>query len=628
MIVPMKKISIFVKTADKTNALMTLRELGVLHINEKSGKSEKLDSLITQKDELVKIIDRVELTFNSAVKNVTHRVEEKIRYNEVMQKRVVVLSIIDEEESIKMQNINLQMEIDRISEWGDFNPKIIQKLQSDYGLSIKLYSLAKKSLSKIDEKTQYLILKDQGKQVKIAVIGGILPENDEFISFGLPEYGIIDCQRVIDENLARKEEITATFYDEIRYLSAYKEVLKLINEEIIFETVKHSMDSNGTVSWITGFIPEESSDAVRSRAKSDNWGLLIDDVTEEDPVPTKLKNNKFVRIIQPVFDILGTVPGYREYDVSMFFLLFFAIFFAMIVGDAGYGLIFLGGAIGLHVGIKKLTEPVKLLYVLSSVTIIWGTLTGTWFGSSSLLETIPLLKGLVIPQISTFTELFEGVSVKDSQNSVIFISFLLGICQLSLACIINFFRQFPERKAFAQLGWLLMIVGLYFLVLTLVLSYAFPSWGMYLIVIGFITFVLFYEQKEGQSFAKGLLKGLGGLFNTFLDAISGFSNIISYIRLFAVGMASVAISSSFNSMAEPMFGGWTIPAAIIILLLGHGLNLVMGLLSVVVHGVRLNMLEFSGQLGMEWTGIKYEPFKENLEASIREYSQNSNNIKE
>jgi V/A-type H+-transporting ATPase subunit I len=121
--------------------------------------------------------------------------------------------------------------------------------------------------------------------------------------------------------------------------------------------------------------------------------------------------------------------------------------------------------------------------------------------------------------------------------------------------------------------------------------------------------ILFGEQDSEITFIKGVLKGVGGAFTTFLDAISGFSNIISYIRLFAVGMSSFYIASSFNNLASPMLKGWTIPFGLIIIAIGHGLNLVMALLSVVVHGIRLNMLEFSGQLGMEWTGIEYNPFR-------------------
>ena len=123
-----------------------------------------------------------------------------------------------------------------------------------------------------------------------------------------------------------------------------------------------------------------------------------------------------------------------------------------------------------------------------------------------------------------------------------------------------------------------------------------------------VVVVLFGGMSPDKSFGQGLKAGLGDAFTVFLNTISAFGNIMSYIRLFAVGMASLAIAQSFNNMAFG-FKGPLVVAAVLILLIGHGLNIVMGLLSVVVHGVRLNLLEFSGQLGMEWAGIAYDPFK-------------------
>ena len=128
------------------------------------------------------------------------------------------------------------------------------------------------------------------------------------------------------------------------------------------------------------------------------------------------------------------------------------------------------------------------------------------------------------------------------------------------------------------------------------------------VIAGFLLVVCFGGMAPDKTFGQGLKAGLGNAFTVFLNTISAFGNIMSYIRLFAVGMASLAIAQSFNNMAFG-FKGPLVIAAILILLIGHGLNIVMGLLSVVVHGVRLNLLEFSGQLGMEWAGIAYDPFK-------------------
>lgn len=129
------------------------------------------------------------------------------------------------------------------------------------------------------------------------------------------------------------------------------------------------------------------------------------------------------------------------------------------------------------------------------------------------------------------------------------------------------------------------------------------------VLLGFVLVVCFGGMSPGsKTFAAGSQGGPCNAFTVFLNTISAFGNILSYIRLFAVGMASLAIAQSFNNMALG-FKGPLVVVGILIMLVGHGLNIVMGLLSVVVHGVRLNLLEFSGQLGMEWTGTAYAPFK-------------------
>ena len=175
----------------------------------------------------------------------------------------------------------------------------------------------------------------------------------------------------------------------------------------------------------------------------------------------------------------------------------------------------------------------------------------------------------------------------------------------------NIRRKLKEKDLswVADLGWLAAIDALYFVVLYLVIGQEVNLIPVACVVIaGFLLVVCFGGMAPGKSFSQGLKAGLGDAFTVFLNTISAFGNIMSYIRLFAVGMASLAIAQSFNNMAFN-FKGPLVVAAVLILLIGHGLNIVMGLLSVVVHGVRLNLLEFSGQLGMEWAGIAYDPFK-------------------
>ena len=316
--------------------------------------------------------------------------------------------------------------------------------------------------------------------------------------------------------------------------------------------------------------------------------------------------------MKPVFDMLGTVPGYREYDISMWFLLFLSLFFGMIIGDAAYGVIFLIVSIAMNIASKKCSNLNLLLYVMSVATIVWGSLTGTWFGVEAAMD-IPLLKALVIPQIANYSEKF-GIASGEAQNTIMKFCFAVGTVQLSLGCLMNVVRKWKEKNLslVADFAWLAMIISIYFLALMLVVGAEINVALVFAIIIGgLVLVILFGAQAPGQSFGKGLKAGLAGAFTTFLDTISAFGNVMSYIRLFAVGMASLAIAQSFNGMASGLLKGWALPAGILVLIIGHALNLIMGLLSVVVHGVRLNLLEFSGQLGMEWAGIPYEPFKKN-----------------
>ena len=206
------------------------------------------------------------------------------------------------------------------------------------------------------------------------------------------------------------------------------------------------------------------------------------------------------------------------------------------------------------------------------------------------------------------------ITASAQQNTILKFSFTLGVIQIALGCLLSIRKKISEKNLsfIADIGWLFAACAMYLLSLNLVIGVKIAMKPVFIVIIAaFVIVVLFGGMEPGKSFGQGIKAGLGGAFTVFLDTISCFGNVMSYIRLFAVGMASLAIAQSFNGMASGLLKGWALPAGILVLIIGHALNLIMGLLSVVVHGVRLNLLEFSGQLGMEWAGIPYEPFKKN-----------------
>ncbi|MGE4357966.1 MAG: V-type ATP synthase subunit I, partial [Candidatus Omnitrophota bacterium] len=346
------------------------------------------------------------------------------------------------------------------------------------------------------------------------------------------------------------------------------------------------------LSYLRGYIPSDSADYFLSIARKEGWGVVVEDPSPEDNVPTLLRNPRWVSILNPLFKLLEIFPGYREVDISLLFLIFLSLFFGILIGDAGYGAIYL---ILTFLAKKKWQEKIKdkaifsLFYILSLSAIIWGLLTGTIFGQEWTLKffkpIVPYLRNEKIVQS---------------------LCFFLGSLHLSIAHFWKFLLKLPHPSSLAELGWISFLWGVYFLARMLILGDSFPEFAKFFFISGFIL-VLFFTQPQ-RNVIKSIRKGLGAL---LLNLVNSFTDVVSYIRLFAVGLASVAIADSFNRMAmdfgvRDFFSGLIVS---FILVLGHTLNILLGPMSVLVHGVRLNLLEFCNHLEVKWLGFPYKPLK-------------------
>ncbi|MHC1693395.1 MAG: V-type ATP synthase subunit I [Sphaerochaetaceae bacterium] len=616
----MKKVSVIVLAANKKQSLQELRAAGLLHITDRVLRNEHIDDLLKKHESIEKAIVRIQeaVASQSPAKKGTVIAQNhgSLVVDDFAQLLAKAHWLIEEESILAEKYQKNILLCNQMAKWGDFSPSDIATV-NQYGIGVEFYWLARKDVDDFGDDTRFIRLSNSRGMQLIALVDSKLPDGVLGEHMVVPQASLSEIQSSIMADRQRLDEVAQELSGYGTYLEMFRKELAINEQESRFEAVSAAMGTNERVGWITGFLPSDTIETFKNLASEKKWGYLIDDPSEEDEVPTLVRNKRWISIIEPVFSIMGTVPGYHEYDISMWFLVFFSLFFAMIIGDAAYGVIFLAIGVLVHRKIGKLTNAVILLYVLSIATILWGSVTGTWFGSKKILESLPFLQYLVIPSLSNYPELFNLTS-KYAQDSVMKFCFIVGTLQLSLACVMNILKKLPKRdlSAVGDFGWLIMIDSLYFLVLMLVVRAEIDTVSVAAVVaVGFVLVVMFGGQKPGIPFAKGLAMGVAGLFTTFLNSISAFSNIVSYIRLFAVGMASLAIAQSFNSMADGLLHGLALPAGILVLVIGHGLNLVMGLLSVVVHGVRLNLLEFSGQLGMEWTGVIYDPFRETVEKS-------------
>lgn len=628
MIVPMKKVSLIIPGEEKSETLKKLRKLGIMQIEISEGSGEKLGVLKEQLSLLEAAQFAIGKNKKAEVKTAT--------VSEALTLAEEIAALSEEKKSCQAEQISLIAELERLKAWGDIDPNTIALLAKN-GVDVSLFEMPLSEYEGLDESIKTLCVDKTKSLVRFLLISsGESAESMESYRLTLPQTSTAKMKQRISDLTDRMNAIDEKISSFAGFAQSIKDAIYSCEKEIEFETFatgmsEESFSSDVSVAYFKGYIEAEKLESLKELAKKNAWALLADDPTEDDNVPTKLKNNKFVSLLYPLTDFLGTIPGYFEYDISAWFLSFILIFFGIIFGDGGYGLLIC--AIALIPILKDLFQkkppaPTFLLVALFGLsTVIWGTLTCTWFGLAP--EQLPQwLKSLSIPIFSNvyadklwypfWTNGQAGLTT--AQNLQIF-CFTLALIQLVVAHIKGAIRNRSSLKVLSEIGSILQLIGMYYVVLSVVVNASVFSLGLVisgipigtlsigLIAVGFcLSFV--FANYEG-SVIKSILNSLTNIVSVLLGVVNVFSDIVSYIRLWAVGLSGAAISATVNELAGPLFGNFLFMVlAIFLLVFGHGLNLILNVLSVIVHGIRLNTLEFSSHLDMAWSGYKFKPFEE------------------
>lgn len=620
MIVPMKKVTLLVLKNEQRHALKDLRKLGLLHIEDRSANGTLINELKSEKNDITLAMSLLtEYLPKKEKKGVTP--PSLLSEEDTLTFVDSVLYLTASYKSNMEESARLSGEIASYAEWGEINTADFNFLE-EKGVYLFPATTSLKTYSSLSEDIK-TILVGQGKTgVKFLIWSktNALPADlpQDIIPLKLPETSV----KALKEKLKSLTAKISSYKQEMTKMSAYLNSLhaldEIVTKKLQFEIVHDGMqtidfgdqDDKERVQlvWLTGYIPCEDEANLSSLAKEKSWAYISQDPEEEDPVPTKIKYNKITAVIAPLTDFLGTVPGYREPDISIWFLLFFGIFFAMIFGDGGYGLLTIAISIGMMVKAKakgeKITTAMQMFLYLGVMTTIWGVLTCSWFGADPVY--LPeALKSIAIHGISAM----EKAGVRN--KNIMHVSFSIGIIHLSIAHIIGIIRNRKSLKLLSDAGSLSMLIGMYFVILNIIISaekYPITNAVKLCILIGFIVNFIF-ANYEG-SVLKSIGEACKNLISMILGLVNVFSDLMSYIRLWAVGLAGGAISMTVNTMAGPMLGGFIIFIGMVLLVFGHGLNCIMNVLSVIVHGVRLNTMEFSTHVGLTWSGFKYMPFSE------------------
>ena len=332
MIVPMKKVSLVILETRRREALSRLRKVGVVHL-ETAGKSsselESIDEDITLIARAVSVLPAAKPGKAGSAENDTEEDREK-----VLEKAREIVNIAEQRRICREECDKLSREIEKLAPWGDFDPETLKDFSSR-GLLFRLYEVGREAMKKLPTSgTRFVVYEGKSKK-GIAWIAR--DENDfpsEIESVTLPVVGLKELEKLLGE----KESEIAALDRKIPEVSSLRTDLEKCDRKLKgiseYEQAVADLGVEGRLAYLTGFVPDPRIDDLRRAADSEGWALLIQDPEPEDSVPTFVENPPAIKIIQPIFNFLGTVPGYREVDISFFFLVFFSLFFAMIIGDA------------------------------------------------------------------------------------------------------------------------------------------------------------------------------------------------------------------------------------------------------------------------------------------------------
>ena len=606
MIVPMKQLTLLCSPVGRDTVLDALRALGCVHITAEIRDSEgirRAAAKVAAAEQALRILDiaekngtfafRPDASSDIAAKSTADILKDDALISapagvtDVIRTAEVITRLRDDARSLTVL-------AGRYAPFGDVSPETLAAL-ADAGIAMTLLRCPVAAADRLPKEA--FRFREFAGFVYAAVQGTPdLPDGTEILPPPPMSLDAIADQAIAAGMIADRRVLALQKSSEA-LRPKLEQARDIADDARTIAEVAANLRSEGEVLWLRGYIPQRRTDAFEAKARDEGWGYVFDAPAENDPnVPVLMEPPKGFKSIGALFKGLGILPGYSEGDCSVPFYAFFSLFFAMLVGDAGYGAIMLTAVLLSWIKFRK-SATAKPLFVILTVfclaTVLWGVLSGTYFGivKSSLPET------------------FRSIPTVDwlgNDSNIMFLCFLIGALHISLARIWNAILRFPSIKALGEIGWLGVTWSMFMIVAGIVVSwYTRPDWAWALLggsVILILIPLLTDIKHEGVSI--GMLP---------LNVISAMGDIISYVRLFAVGLASVKVAENFNAMALgldlPMIP--RILAVCAILLVGHGLNLAMGALSILVHAVRLNTLEFSNAKGITWSGLPYVPFKNN-----------------
>ncbi len=609
MIHKMKKLTFLVTSKEYETFLEKLRELGVVHVDKRQGSEidANLQVVMQKRTEYQNLLKGMRLaaaTYEvSEVQPVNLSIEQVMSDYESLQERI---------RQLNMQLPAIEKDIESLEVWGDFDWNTVENLSAN-GWQMQFFNCPEKSFKEewIEDCNATVISQQKGlcyfvtvnqEQVELEADSVVLPQTRlktllrelETLNASINDANELLCQFCV-ANTSVVESAIEKLEDDINLM----EVSQLGGERI----------AAGAVVLMEGWIPVENDAAVQKMLDESGVYYEMRLAEKEDNAPIKLKNNKINRLFEMLTRMYG-MPDYGEFDPTPLLAPFYALFFGMCVGDAGYGLFII--LLGLYLK-KKVSKSMagllNLLITLGVATTIVGAIFNTFFGASITDLNLPeWMRALII------TGKWDGTAY----DKTMVIALLVGMFHICFAMTVKAIgasARYGFKNALADWGWLLLVGGTVVVAtLTYLGVFDMDILKIALIGIGGVSAIGIYLLNNIR---RNVFANIGaGLWDTYNMVTGLMGDLLSYLRLYALGLAGGMLGGVFNDLGSQLRDSmgdifWGIPGWIcfgLIFVFGHGLNIALSCLSGYVHSIRLTFVEYFKNSGYDGKGMEYKPF--------------------
>ncbi|MGL5959495.1 MAG: V-type ATP synthase subunit I [Bacteroidales bacterium] len=585
---------------DLQGFLQNLQELGVVDITQSEREPSKNQLRIVQ---LLNRYKKVLKFFDTITQN-CHNTAITIDSSNVNETLTLTENLLQEHQQIESEKKKAEKDVDLLRPWGFFSAKLIEKLKSQ-GIVFQFFSSPIKCFSE-NWKNLYPLEKVYISNTEVYFVIAHHANEEPYTLEGAQEHKIPTCS-VVDKEAQIKDltQRVSKVEEQLAALSGAKaifiEAINSLANQLQLQNASENVDTHAsdTIAIFEGCCPVPKSSELDSFLATQEVIHFVEDIPTDESAPVLLKNNSFSKLFE-VITKLYALPRYTEFDPTPLFAPFFMMFFGFCLGDGGYGLLLLLSTLLLSSKVPQELLPIITLGKwFGLATVVFGILSGTFFGIN-------------------LVEIDALASIRDhflNQDNMMLLSLIVGGVQILFGMCVKVFgiaSQKGFKYAISQIATVVLILSSGVYVGLPIIGLHLSNIVNYFLLgaLGISTLIFFFYNSPGKN---PFVNFGGGLWN-FYNLLTGLlGDMLSYIRLFALGLTGGILGGVFNSLAFSVYGdSFSIIGLfgmIFILLFGHSLNIVLSILGALVHPLRLTFVEFYKNMGFEGGGREYRPFE-------------------